>query len=94
MGNGGVGANGVRVLGRKTLELMFMNHFPEGKSWHDMENDANSNNFKYRLPPRNATAPSQCSLFPDRAHNSGRVAMGSLCALPTCAAGPLPVTLR
>lgn len=43
--NRGIGANGARVLGAKTIELMFQNHLPEGKSVLELENRANSKQF-------------------------------------------------
>jgi CubicO group peptidase (beta-lactamase class C family) len=36
--NGGTGANGARILGPKTISLMFKNHLPGGKSVPQMEN--------------------------------------------------------
>ena len=43
--NKGVGANGARILGAKSIELMFKNHLPGGKSIADLENTANSMGF-------------------------------------------------
>jgi CubicO group peptidase (beta-lactamase class C family) len=43
--NGGTGANGARVLGRKTIELMYKNHLPGGASIAEMENKVNSASF-------------------------------------------------
>ena len=36
--NGGTGANGARILGKKSIDLMFKNHLPEGKTVAAMEN--------------------------------------------------------
>ena len=43
--NGGAGANGARILGAKSVELMFKNHLPEGQCILEMENTANSQAF-------------------------------------------------
>lgn len=43
--NGGTGANGTRVLGRKAIELMYKNHLPGGASVGEMENRVNSGSF-------------------------------------------------
>lgn len=40
--NKGVGGNGARILGAKSIELMFKNHLPGGKSIAEMENSHNS----------------------------------------------------
>ena len=40
-----VGANGARVLGAKSIELMFKNHLPDGKGVAEMENKVNSQSF-------------------------------------------------
>jgi len=45
LANRGIGANGTRVLGAKSIECMFMNHLPDGKSIHEMENRVNSKGF-------------------------------------------------
>ena len=45
LANRGVGANGARILGAKTLQLMFQNHLPGGASVAEMENTANSVGF-------------------------------------------------
>ena len=36
--NGGTGAGGARILGPKTIELMFKNHLPDGQSVAELEN--------------------------------------------------------
>ena len=45
MVNHGVGANGARILGAKSIELMFKNHLPDGKGVAEMENKVNSQSF-------------------------------------------------
>ena len=44
--NRGRGANGSRVLGAQTVQLMFQNHLPGGRSIGDLENAANAAAFR------------------------------------------------